>query len=153
MADQIVENEGVVYHESAGGFVFATEKDCSMVVLLITHEGLGVPKGHIHKNEDIEAAAIREIREETGIQSELKSIGQTSKVEYEFRKDGDKRKHKKRLYLFAFLTSDMKPLKTEKDTGEIASVGWINAANAKDFLVYQQDDYETAYQKAVQAID
>lgn len=153
MTDQIVENEGIVYHESAGGFVFATEKDCSMVALLITHEGLGVPKGHIRQNEDIEAASIREIREETGIQSELRSLGQISKVEYEFNKDSDERKHKKKLYLFAFLISDIVPLKTEENTEEMASAGWIDATNTKDFLVYYQDDYETAYQKAVQAIN
>lgn len=153
MADQVIEDGSIVYHKAAGGFVFTIQADHPMVALLVTHEGLGIPKGHIQHNEGIESAAIREVREETGIRSELKSLGQTSEPEYEFAVTGDTKKHTKKLHLFTFLTEELVPLRTEEDSEEIASVGWVDATNAKDFLAYQQADYEIAYQKAIRAIN
>lgn len=153
MDDQITEKNGVVYHESAGGFVFTANTHSLMVALLVTHEGLGIPKGHIHQNETTEEAAIREVKEETGIKGKLQSLGKTSVVEYEFSKENDPRKHKKRLHLFTFLVPRLQPLKSEENSEVAAVVGWVDAVTAKGFLIYQQNDYEIAYQEAIDAVN
>ncbi len=58
---------------SAGGVVFrAAEGDAFEVVLIRTHEGRWqLPKGWIEDGEATEATAVREVREEAGVDAEI----------------------------------------------------------------------------------
>lgn len=75
-----------VNETSAGGFVLAA--DGSSRVALIGRIGRGgrldwcVPKGHPEGNEDIRAAAAREVFEETGLVVEI--IDSLGEIQYEF---------------------------------------------------------------------
>ena len=54
----------------AAGGVVVKNIDGKFHILLIIFEdgsGLGLPKGHLHKDESFEEAAIREVSEETGL--------------------------------------------------------------------------------------
>ena len=59
-----------------------------------------LPKGTVEKNETNEAAAVREVREETGIQTEL--ISQIDRIEYWFYSTtaGKRTRHHKFVYFF-----------------------------------------------------
>ena len=71
---------------SAGGIVFKNEKG-SLKVLVTQHsghKGWDFPKGHLELGESSEAAALREVEEETGIKAEiLGKVGQTQYFYYE----------------------------------------------------------------------
>ncbi|MBI2593756.1 NUDIX domain-containing protein, partial [Candidatus Daviesbacteria bacterium] len=76
---------------SAGGIVLKDGK-----VLLIKNAAMrdpkkaywGFPKGHIQEGEKSEEAAVREIKEETGIETEIvKKLGDSR---YVFTKEGQK---------------------------------------------------------------
>ena len=53
---------------SAGGVVFRrTEEGTRLLLILDAYENWGLPKGHIEPSESPKQAALREVREETGI--------------------------------------------------------------------------------------
>jgi 8-oxo-dGTP pyrophosphatase MutT (NUDIX family) len=70
---------------SAGGVVFRPgERGSFDVALIFTHEGRWqLPKGWVEPNEEPEQAAIREVREEAGVDAEL--VGPLDTIEYWYR--------------------------------------------------------------------
>ena len=86
---------------SSGAVVFRKERN--KIVYLLLHYGKGhwdFPKGHIEKGETEEETAIREAKEETGIE-DLKFLdGFKEKIEYFFRQEG-KTIHKMVIYFLA----------------------------------------------------
>lgn len=65
---------------SAGGII--VKKDEGGVKVLVTqhskHKGWDFPKGHIEIGENSETAALREVKEETGVKAEvIEKVGQT----------------------------------------------------------------------------
>jgi 8-oxo-dGTP pyrophosphatase MutT (NUDIX family) len=75
---------------SAGGFVIS-KSDPSLVALMARFNRGGklewcIPKGHLEQNETNEQAALREVREETGLVAEI--ITHLGEVNYQFIQDG-----------------------------------------------------------------
>lgn len=70
---------------SAGGVVFrAGPRDSFEVALILTHEGRWqLPKGWVEPDESQEQTAIREVREEAGVDAEL--VGKLDSIEYWYR--------------------------------------------------------------------
>lgn len=84
---------GGVTHEvahSAGGVCYRIVEHVPHVVLIATNGGTrwGLPKGHVHVDEEPSAAARREIAEETGIQGGVIELLDT--IEYWFRAGGSR---------------------------------------------------------------
>jgi 8-oxo-dGTP pyrophosphatase MutT (NUDIX family) len=75
---------------SAGGFVIS-KSDPNLVALMARFNRGGklewcIPKGHLEQSETNEQAALREVREETGLVAEI--ITHLGEVNYQFIQDG-----------------------------------------------------------------
>lgn len=66
---------------SAGGIVFRRETDELEVALILTHEGRWqLPKGWVEEGEPHETTAVREVREEAGLDASI--VGPIDTIEY-----------------------------------------------------------------------
>jgi len=79
-----------IEHHSAGALVLVDGR--MLVVRRSDREEWVFPKGHLEAGELPEAAAIREVREETGL--EVRLVGPLGSTEYTFR-HGNRRHHKR----------------------------------------------------------
>ncbi len=98
---------------SAGGIVIRDQGDGQPEVLLIaTHEGgrWSLPKGHVEPNESPEEAALREVREETGVEAEI--IAPVDTIDYWYRwkcPEGTVLIHKRVMfYLMRYKSGDVR---------------------------------------------
>lgn len=125
--------KNVSFEFSAGGIVIDTEGK----LLLIKVKNLGgeiawtFPKGHIEKGETAEAAALREVEEETGYRC---SVGRAlDTAQYWFSKDDILIRKTVKWFL-------MKPV--EKVSGhnfEVLDTKWAGLDEAKELIVYKSD--------------
>ncbi len=93
---------------SAGGIVFRKDS----ILLLKRSSGLWVlPKGRVEEGESSKDAALREVKEETGI--EAKVVGEAGTIYYSFY-DNDKKYNKKVVwYTMNVVGGEPKPQKEE----------------------------------------
>jgi 8-oxo-dGTP pyrophosphatase MutT (NUDIX family) len=124
---------------SAGGLVIDRSKTKGLLIGRIdvrdkSREKLlwSLPKGHIEEGESPEAAAIREVKEETGIQSEIsKSLGV---IDFWFMAGG-KRIHKT-VHHFLF---DETGGKIAPQVSEVDDVRWFPIEEIVDRLAYPDE--------------
>ena len=97
---------------SAGGVVINETK----VLLLLNTPGRWVlPKGHVEENESLRSAAIREVREETGIEARIqKKLGW---IEYSYYHQGKKQIKKVLWFKMRQLGGEPNPLRDEGFVG------------------------------------
>jgi 8-oxo-dGTP diphosphatase len=108
---------------SAGGVIYRVEGSSLEVALIATNEGRrwGLPKGHVRRGETAEAAAVREIAEETGLKGNVQRHLAT--IEYWFRA-GPTRIHKYvDLFLVRYEDGSLIPQVAEVDDARWFSIG------------------------------
>jgi 8-oxo-dGTP pyrophosphatase MutT (NUDIX family) len=91
---------------------------------------LGLPKGHPDGGETPEAAATREVREETGIDAEL--IDQLGEVRYAYQRTGNSVDKVVRFFLFEYRAGDV----ADHDH-EIEDARWMPLEEAARSLTYE----------------
>lgn len=100
---------------SAGGVIFRVVDQQIEVALIATDKGgrWGLPKGHVNRGETAEAAAMREVAEETGLEGQI--VQHLATIEYWFRA-GSSRVHKYvDLFLIRYERGDLTPQEAEVD--------------------------------------
>jgi 8-oxo-dGTP pyrophosphatase MutT (NUDIX family) len=129
---------------SAGGVVFRVPAGEEPLYLLIrdSYRNWGFPKGHLEKEERPEAAALREVREETGLDG-LELRGEIETIDWYFRFRGRLIHKVCHFYLMETAAAETSPQRAEG----ITACRWmpidraletISYANAKAVLLRAQ---------------
>ena len=120
-------------HEiSAGGLIWRRTPSGDVEVVLVKPAGKDhwvLPKGHIEEGESVAEAAVREVREETGLAvTDLRPLGDVSYI-YSFHENPSAPLLRifKRVHFFLM---EMHDGDTARHDGEIDKVAWINLHGA-----------------------
>jgi 8-oxo-dGTP diphosphatase len=134
---------------SAGGVVYRRQAGELQVALISVGEKSRwqLPKGLIDSQEIPEAAAIREVREEAGVEAELLEF--IDKIEYWYYSNQKGRRvrfHKKvYFYLLRYLSGDVK-----NHDQEVNEAAWFDVDQAVEQLAF--DSEKEVVRKAVESI-
>ncbi len=110
---------------SSGGAVISARDGLLHVALIATRNKTrwGLPKGAVNDGETSEAAALREVKEETGIDAKI--VKPLDTIEYYFRA-GDTLIHKRvDFYLMDYVAGELEPQLSEVD-----DVEWVELSSA-----------------------
>ena len=123
---------------SAGGVVVRPKGDGWEVLLIATHGGArwSLPKGHVEPGESAEEAAVREVREETGVTARV--VEPLDTIEYWFRwkgAEGSLLIHKRvHFFLMEYVSGD------PKDHGwEVDDARWFDLEEAVQMVAYKDE--------------
>ena len=124
---------------SAGGLVISESNPG--LIALISHRNRGggldwvIPKGHVELGENYLQTAVREIREETGIESKvLEKIGQIS---YNFKIGPKHIKKTVHHYLLQQTGGELNAL--NDPTGEVMDVKWFEFGRLEEVLAHENE--------------
>src|SRR3990172_5812524 len=122
------------FEESSGGIVF--KKENSQMFVLVTqhsqHHGWVFPKGLIDKDEDKKTTALREVKEEGGV--EAKIIKELPPTDYFYQFQGDKIKKKVTYFLMEYVSGNI-----EDHDWEMEAAEWLPVEEVDDRLTYKSD--------------
>ncbi len=117
---------------SAGGIIFNAQNQ----VLICQPSGSDYwqfPKGHIEKGESAQQAAIREVKEEVGVEAEIIAKAGESKYVYTS-PEGDKIFKLVTIFAMNYLSGDI-----SKHDWEMQEVIWASPEQALDQLSFSND--------------
>jgi len=126
----------VEVQKSAGGVTYREVDGQMMVVLIATKEGRAwsLPKGQVEENEDPLEAALREVREETGLSSEC--VADLGHIEYWYRDSDSKILFRKfvHFFLLRYTGGDV-----SKHGWEVDEARWFSIDDAVDSISYDDE--------------
>ena len=134
---------GVRSETSAGGFVYRGSGARCMVLLGGRRRSpnrrltWGLPKGHVEAGETLAETAIREVREETGVDAAIERV--LGDIRYEFTKrpgadDAVRIRKRVRYYLMRRTGGRLADRDDELDT-----VRWVSLADAPKMLTFANE--------------
>jgi 8-oxo-dGTP pyrophosphatase MutT (NUDIX family) len=139
--------KGRTRHEhSSGGAVISIREGMPFVAMIATRgrSRWGLPKGAVAKGETSEAAALREVREETGL--EAKIVRPLDTIEYFFRAGDTLIRKRVDFYLMQHTGGTLTPQLSEVDDAE-----WVPLSEAIERASF--DSERKLLESALQEID
>lgn len=131
---------------SAGGVVVRGEQT---IVIVPTRRGaqgqrvLALPKGHVDPGETPDQTALREVREETGVDAEL--VEKLGDVRYFYQREGKRIFKRVTFYLFAYRAGSL-----DDHDDEVEEARWMPLREAAEELSY--DGEREMAERALSAI-
>lgn len=118
---------------SAGGLVVRRMRGRDYIAAVRLKGGtvLALPKGHIEPGESGAEAAVREVREETGVAGEL--VEKLDDIRYWYSRDGARVLKVVSFFLLAYRSGSVRDYQRE----EVEGAEWIPLAEAPDRLAYK----------------
>ena len=126
-----ISREGVIELSAGGAVVHDNDVIVVVPVKRDAHHRrvLVLPKGHLDEGETDEAAATREVTEETGVIAEL--IDKLGDVEYTYERRGRRRNKRVAFYLFEYRSGSL-----DDHDHEIEDARWMPLEEAARELTY-----------------
>ena len=123
--------------QAAGGVVWRDNSGSIEVVLCSRHQKGSIdlfvlPKGHVEHGERIEDAAVREVKEETGLAVRIESEVLPN-IRYNVRSRENSRSSPKVVYFYLMTEIGGNFLNHDEEFDE---VGWVPIAEAEKLLTY-----------------
>lgn len=112
---------------SAGGVVI---RDKEMLLIKDSYGRWSLPKGLIEKNETTEEAALREVREETGLKN-IELVKKIGEIKYFYQLKGEKIF---KIVIFFLMKTEDKELKAQ---WEIQDAKWFSIDEALEKIDYK----------------
>ncbi len=139
-------SENIIIKESAGGIVHNNGK--FLVINVIGHNEIILPKGTIESGETAEQTAIREVAEETGYKTKITT--KLGDISYEFDEDDGKRYRKTvHHYLLELIDETAEPEPDYQEGEDFESI-WLTADEAMARLTH--DDSRRMLRKAIELL-
>ncbi|NPA52434.1 MAG: NUDIX hydrolase [Aquificae bacterium] len=117
---------------SAGGVVYKKEDGKVYVLLIRVKNRWSFPKGNIEREEPREKAALREVKEETGVDAQV--VDFLGEIEYWYSLHGYKIHKFVYYYLMKYTGGDITPQKEEIDEAK-----FVPLEEAENLLTYDND--------------
>ena len=115
---------GIVFRRSANGVRFLLIRD--------SYQNWGFPKGHVEPGESPDAAAVREVEEETGLGA-LQLKAPVDVIDWHFRFRGRLVHKTCHFFLIEAADGDARPLRKEG----ITACQWVDIAEAASLVSYE----------------
>ena len=118
---------------SAGGLVVRRMRGRPYIAAVRVKQGtvLALPKGHIEPGESGAETAVREVREETGLDSRL--VEKLDDIRYWYTRDGARVLKVVSFFLLAYRSGSLRDYQRE----EVDGAEWIPLEDAPDRLAYR----------------
>ncbi len=115
---------------TAGGVMISRGSGGRQVLFILDRFGkMALPKGHPEPGETLEQAALREVREETGINARI--VGDAGDMRYRFFKEGKVIEKRVQFYFMEALGGSPRP-----QPGETAGVVWVDESKLETLDTY-----------------
>ncbi len=116
---------------SSGGIVF-NNRGQVLIIQHSTNHHWGFPKGHIEKGQTTKEAALREVKEEGGIEAEI--IEKVGDSKYVYMLNGEKIFKVVTIFLMRYVSGDIKD-----HDWEVSETKWLSPEEAMETLSFSQD--------------
>lgn len=133
---------------SAGGVVYRITQSGIQIVLISVRNGHAwcLPKGIVDKGETIEEAALREVREETGLTGRIIDVLGDINYWYFIKEENIKCRKKVYFFLMEYVSGD-----TADHDIEVDEAGWFTPEHAMKKVCYKGD--RSILKKAIAKIE